>query len=131
MGLHSICVSPEPGTPSSNGEGNEGHEGDEGHEEEGHRLCADTAATGLCRCDGQDKDWLAEDGPHEEQTRQGPEQENARTRAEEPMDDRCGEGAQGLENHWTRFGEEGHTPVPEGEGVHAVSALILEQTYFK
>merc|ERR1711968_357862 len=106
--------------------GHEGHEGDEeegshegyeGDEEEGSHEGHEGDEGEVC--------WRLDcEGPHQEQVRQDCQQEEQCPCEEVPMDPGSREGTQGIEDHWLRRRQEGHSSVRKGQGVlQPVSAL--------
>merc|ERR1711869_61403 len=105
----------------------EGHEGDE--EEVCEQGCAwpDGQGHGSPWKQGEDCWRLDCEGPHQEQVRQDCQQEEQCPCEEVPMDPGSREGMQGIEDHWLRRRQEGHSSVRKGQGVlHPVSALTHE-----
>merc|ERR1712118_421558 len=135
MGSLPSCAS--PANPSRrHGEGYEGdeeegsHEGHEGDEEE---VCEQGCAWPDGQCHGspwkQGEDcWRLDcEGPHQEQVRQDCQQEGQCPCEEVPMDPGSREGTQGIEDHWLRRRQGGHSSVRKGQGVlQPVSALTHE-----
>merc|ERR1712100_679348 len=119
--------------------GHEGYEGDEeegsheGHEGDEEEVCEqgcawpDGQGHGSPWKQGEDCWRLDCEGPHQEQVRQDCEQEEQCPCKEVPMDPGRREGTQGLEDHWLRRRQEGHSSVRQGQGVlQPVSALTHE-----
>merc|ERR1712025_362537 len=115
----------------------EGHEGDEeeggheGHEGDEEEVCEQDREGQPCQIDGapwyQGEDRWRHDsqGSHQEQVRQGCEQEEVCLCQEVPMDPGNLKGAQGLEDHWLLCHQEGHTAVCQGKGaLQPVSAAF-------
>merc|ERR1712023_586123 len=105
----------------------EGHEGDE--EEVCEQGCAwpDGQGHGSPWKQGEDCWRLDCEGPHQEQVRQDCQQEEQCPCEEVPMDPGSREGTQGIEDHWLRRRQEGHSSVCKGQGVlQPVSALTHE-----
>merc|ERR1719213_1288932 len=65
-------------------------------------------------------------GPDPEQEWQDCEQEGQPCQEEQPLDDGRQEGPCRLEDQGVLRSEEGHAPVPEGQGVLQLSAVMLE-----
>merc|ERR1711977_369999 len=107
----SICAVSQSDTPFSNDEGDE--------EEDREQDCTGPhgQGNGAPRQQGKDRRWSDSKGPDKEQGWQDCEQEEERLCQDQPLDRCCQEGACCLEDQGLRRNQEGHTPLPEGEGV--------------
>merc|ERR1712054_496434 len=132
-----VCLSKTVFKPRRYGQGNEGyeeeggHEGHEGDEEEGshegHEGDEEEGSHEGYEGEGEDCWRLDCEGPHQEQVRQDCQQEEQCPCEEVPMDPGRREGTQGIEDHWLRRRQEGHSSVRKGKGVlQPVSALTHE-----
>merc|ERR1712093_949707 len=112
-------------TPSSDGEGNEGNEG---HEEEACEQGCEgppCQGNGAARKQGEDHWRSASQGPVHEQVWQDREQEGERRKQGPEMVYCRQEGTRCLEDQGLPRHQEGHPPLPEGTGVHEVSAEYM------
>merc|ERR1712118_171154 len=118
------CASLEARTPFSNGEGNEGHEEEDREQDwQGpHGQC-----NGAPWHQGQDYGWPDSKGPDPEQEWQDCEQEGQPCQEEQPWDDCRQEVPRRLEDQGLLRHQEGHVPVPQGQGVLQLSAADLSQ----
>merc|ERR1711912_177466 len=117
----------------------EGHEGDEeegsheGYEGDEEEVCEqgcawpDGQGHGSPWKQGEDCWRLDCEGPHQEQVRQDCEQEEQCPCEEVPMDPGRREGTQGIEDHWLRRRQEGHSSVCKGQGVLQPVSATLSQ----
>merc|ERR1712093_438709 len=117
--IDTVCLQTSSYPDCSDGqshEGNEGHEGhgrhegDEGHEEEGgEQDCKGPLrqSYGAPRIQGEDCRWLDRIFFDKEQAWQGCEQEAISAGQEEPLDDCCSEGKEGIENQGLLCSQEG------------------------